>query len=167
MKKFLLLFILILGCQNLKDTENRTFKLTMMETKDISFVSNSFAPIRPKKENRQLEEIKKIPSDYKLLGIYQVDLQSSYKLSKYVLSDEKQKIDFVNDFGLYYLKYFEKISKIESYDCIFSACELENEKGDKFFIFDENNDEDFTNDPIADFESLKSDFIEGKNKRAY
>lgn len=130
-----------------------SFKLLKVKKSEISILEGSYTPSRPKKEGRFLEPIVSYPKNYKVLGTYQEDLQNSYRSSKYFLSSEERMNEYAENFGEDYLEYLKKFSEIDTFDCVLSACEVENDSGIKSFVFDVNNDEDFSNDKIVEYTS--------------
>lgn len=143
-----LLSISILGSENIE-----MFKLSKIEKTKISILESTFGQSRIRREGRFLEPISSYPPNYKILGTYQEDLQSSYKYSKYILSKEGYIKNCADEYSNEYCEHLKKISIVDTFDCVLSACEIENNTGKQFFIFDSNNDEDFSNDKILDFES--------------
>ena len=143
-----LISISILGAENIEN-----FKLSKIEKTKISILESTFGQVRFRKEGRFLEPILSYPKNYKILGTYQEDIQSSFKNSKYILSSEEDIKNCPDEYSEKYCKHLKKISEVDTFDCILSACEVENDTGKRFFIFDANNDENFSNDKILEFES--------------
>ncbi|MBD3225116.1 MAG: hypothetical protein GF313_10335 [Caldithrix sp.] len=162
MHRFLIFIILLFIVQHSQAGQTYTFHLQKLHRAELSFLGPSKQSMRPKSENQRLESISKFPEKYKILDVYQEDMQSSYTMSKHVLADEKEKNDTVKRFGRYYLQYLMKFAGIKPYDRILSACKVQDANGRTRFIVDENNDEDLSNDPLLEFTSSESDFMQSR-----
>ncbi len=145
-------FLLLLNCSS--QNSEQIVKLKPIPLDSI-YTENDFLHFhaRPIKNNKFKEEIKKFPRGFKVQAVYQLsDLQRSYKLAKYTLSDSLGKKRYLKEFGPDKLKFLELVKKFSPYDCIVSSCIVKDDNGNEFFVFDVNNDEDFTNDPILKFQ---------------
>ncbi len=108
---------------------------------------------RPIKNDKYKEKINKFAPNLKVEAVYQFhNLQETYQLASYILNDQKEKERYLKEFGKDKLKFLESLKRHSPFDCTISACMVKDEKGTEYFIFDKNNDEDFTNDPILKFQ---------------
>ncbi len=145
-------FLFLLNCTS--ENPEQIVKLKRISIDSIN-IENNFVRFhaRPVKNNKFKEEIKKYPRGFKVKAVYQLrDLQKSYTLAKYTLSDSLEKKRYLKEFGPDKLKFLELVKKFSPYDCIVSACIVKDKDDNEFFVFDANNDEDFTNDPILKFQ---------------
>ena len=149
---YLFSFLFLLNCTS--ENPEQIVKLKRISIDSIN-IENNFVRFhaRPVKNNKFKEEIKKYPRGFKVKAVYQLrDLQKSYTLAKYTLSDSLEKKRYLKEFGPDKLKFLELVKKFSPYDCIVSACIVKDKDDNEFFVFDANNDEDFTNDPILKFQ---------------
>ncbi len=109
----------------------------------------SASRIRPIKDKKFKEKINSYPKNYIIEAFYQMpNLQKDYAMSKRVFKSNGEKERYRKDFGIKKLKFLELLKKSSPYDCMVSSCLVKDKHGNEFFIFDRNNDEDLSNDPV-------------------
>lgn len=149
-------------CSSNTSPRNETLKIEfkLIDADSFHFMDPSKSPAYPKKDGRFLEKIKKYPIKLKLLATYQFDAQRNKKSSKLFFNDSTFRKNRIKNFGQNEIEFLSKLSNAPSFDCIISACEVENESGEIFFIFDTNNDEDLSNDSLITYKDFDVSFIE-------
>jgi hypothetical protein len=102
--------------------------------------------------NRFKEKIIHYPQNFKIKKTYQFkEAQQSYRTFKYMLDNESYKEEYLKEFGEESFNFVMSMNNLEAFDCIISACLIEDDNSKTFLVFDENNDEDFSNDKIQPF----------------
>ncbi len=146
-------FLLLLNCTSPKNTT----QIVNLHPAPIDSVTieRGFTHYRahPVKNNGFSEAIKKYPDNFKIQAVYQlVNFHKHYGIAQSNLSDSLKRERLIKGFEAEEINYFESVYKNFPYDCTVSSCIIKDEKGNEFFVFDNNNDEDFTNDPILKFQ---------------
>ncbi len=149
---YLSILFLLFNCTS-QNTE-QIIKLNQIPIDSVSIDKNfSSYHARPIKNNNFEEKIKKYAPNFEVEAVYQLaNLQRSCKLAEYILNNPEEKERYLKEFGTKELEFLKQIKKFYPFDCTVSTCIVKDKKGKEYFIFDTNNDEDFTNDPLLNFQ---------------
>ena len=157
----LIVFLFLHSC-NLNEVpkdEVLIIEFNKISADSLRFMDPSISLARPIKEGRFLEIIRKYPLNFELLSTYQFNAQPNTKLSELFVNDSSFRAKQMKNFSQHQIDFLTNLSTIPSFDCIISACEVKDETGKRFFIFDSNNDEDLSNDSLILFKNFDNQFI--------
>lgn len=98
------------------------------------------------------EVIIKYPQNYKVKKTYIMNLQPQQYYFALAQKSEKDFKDVIKIWEEGWYKEAKNNYTKEYVDCLVSYCILENEDGEDFVVFDQNNDEDLSNDTILSYE---------------
>jgi len=162
MKKLIVGIVLAIflyyGCQK-NNSDEITIHFNLINADSLHIIEPSFSPARPVKNGIFLEKIKGYPESFSKKRVYQFHIQNFLKLSK-MFKEDSSYHDFIKETASSsVLNFLEKIYPPPEIDDIVSACWLEDEKGKDIFIFDANNNEDFRDDSLLNFEPFPTDFL--------
>ncbi|WP_456408986.1 peroxiredoxin family protein [Caldithrix abyssi] len=157
MLKSVLCFVVGLSYLMAGNTEI-TIRLKPVNADSLKIIEPSFSPARPVKENKLLEKITAYPANYATRKLYQFHIQNFLKLSKLFKEDSVLRASVKSSALPATIDFLERIYPPPPLDDIVSACWLEDGQGNDFFVFDANNDEDFTNDRILKFKDFDQVF---------
>ena len=121
------------------------------------------------------EEIIAYPKNYKVKDVFYLNIQPQQYFFSLCHKSEEDSLNVIN---ILKQEWFEnaKSKYLKEYvDCLVSYCLLENEAGEQFVVFDQNNDEDFSNDTILTFKkkldfyypNQEIDFVQADVEAAY
>lgn len=151
---FTIIFSFLFYIQNLVvGSESTTIKLNTIPVDSIDSIDSLLPSRKPIVDSTRFKEkIEVYPQNYTVKSVYQFrEAQQSYGTFKYMLENESYKDEYIKINGEESYNFVMSMKNVNPFDCIISACLLEDENNKTYIVFDKNNDEDLSNDIILSF----------------
>ncbi|MFC1502022.1 peroxiredoxin family protein [bacterium] len=169
-KKFYLFIVLIIvmaGCANQSDKGVKGQTQLKFLSAYTDSLGQHWMGVNLTRDSRKIkpeEEVRNYPSGYTVKKVYFIDFQEDQYAFHLVSTGKGDKDRVLSNFPKGWYENASTRYTQEAVDCIGIVCVVRNSKGEEKIVFDADNDEDLSNDPILEF-SDGSVREKGKKKR--